>query len=238
MKQKNQASVIKEAFSSKIPSNKEEWPSYYKERMEICAKCDKNTANGAIGSIGKFAAKKIAPQCSICWCAIPYKCWSKHEACGMEEVGQKPKWNRILLETEGSNDLFDVVNNSWEKCHLSLTENGNFFQIDMGDIPSGEKFEFFVEIHPKKPLQIHRINMCGCLKQRSRILDVENNVMEFNFMADEPPAGPYVKNIYFDYVDKGTSDEDAENAPKATLSLRLIANVIEKEFFDEQQQNT
>lgn len=228
MEQKSQPSIIKDAFLAKIPENRDEWPEYYKHRMDICASCDKSTANGGLGRMGKFAARKAGAQCSICFCLLSRKCWSKNEECGLAEIGETPKWNRILMETVGGKDYFDVVNNSWRDCNLSLTEDKEGFELDFGDIEANVEHEFLLEIHPKVKLHLYTINICSCFEYRRRYLSGENEVMEFNARFNEPRVGPYGKFIEFEYLDREMKegDEPPADSEKKVLRLFVKANIV------------
>lgn len=240
MKKKNQVSIIKEAFAADIPDDKDQWPEYYRIRMDICAACDKNTANGAIGGVGKFSARKIGAQCSVCWCFINRKCWSKNEACGLAEVeGETPKWNRIVMETSSS-DLFDIENLSYDLYNIDLSDNGHEFVINLGDHERDDEVIFGFRVIPKdEGLRFNGIHMCGCMASKTSIYD--GSIMDFQIKLVNPiNVGPYNRLIVVDYLDDKSIDSEG-NPKKHSCILRVLANIHEsddKKQEDDQETNT
>lgn len=227
MKKRNQASIIAEAISADIPEDKSQWPEYYRQRMDICAVCDKNTSNGGLGAVGKFASKKIGAQCSACLCLIKYKCWSKNEECGLAHIeGATPKWNRILMETTSS-DFFDVENLSFEKYNLGLTEDGYEFVFNLGDIKSEDETIFEFRVIPKKQnLEFHEPRMCGCMASKNKLYD---GSVEMKIKLVTPVAvGSYNKLIVVEFLDKDNFEEDGANK-KVSCLVRVLANVLPSE---------
>lgn len=230
MEKKSQIAIIREAFKADIPEDPSLWPDYYKQRMDICAVCDKNTANnafenGVMNKIAKFSAKKIGAQCSACGCFIDRKCWSKNEACGLEEVkGGVPKWNRILMETSKS-DLFDVENLSYESCNLSISEDGWSFRLDLGDVPSEGPVAFSFGVKTKKELEYHILRMCSCMDYRNRVM--KDGSMQFELRLSTPiPVGDFHKNLSIEYFDPSDVDESGEKKTY-TLLMEVVAKVKE-----------
>lgn len=226
MEKKKQRLIITEAFAADIPSNKEDWPAYYRERMDICAKCDKNTANGGSGAIWKFAASKIGAQCGICHCFIDRKCWSKNEACGLSEIeGGIPKWNRILMETSFS-DLFDVENLSFDKYNLDLSKDGHEFDLNLGTIQSDDDVVVAFRVMPKdKLLQFKSVSMCSCMRFATRTQ--KDNIMDIKINLNTPiSVGAYNKLAVVDYTYPDVADDQGNPITRSCL-VRILANVVE-----------
>lgn len=230
MERKKQLDVISDAFNAYIPEDQSTWPDYYKERMAICKDCDRNTANGAFGIIGKFASKKVGAQCSCCGCVIKLKCWSKNEMCGLGETLEgEPKWNRIVLETKDDEDVFDVENMSYDICNLDLSEDGNEFVFNMKDIHSDDSVEVWFVVRAKKDLAYYRIRMCGCMSSKAERLD--NNTYKFGIRLNNPiQEGYYNRGIAIEFInpeDIAKQGHSAEEQPPVahTLMARIITNV-------------
>lgn len=178
MEKISKSKVISDAFKAKIPE-RSEWPSWYAERMALCEACSHNTKNGGLGEQLQWVAKKTGvSNCGICKCVIDRKCWSKSEACGLEEIGEKPKWNRILVKTT-KDSPFNLVNKSVEGVNVDLSEDGTMFEFttDPRRPDDDLAIRFTVECKDGK-YELDEIHICSCIiskpvKLADGIYDIE-----------------------------------------------------------------
>lgn len=228
MKKKSQTDVIIDAFKADIPKDKDKWPDYYKKRMDICASCERNTANGAWGKAVAFAASRTnKAQCSVCLCCINEKCWSLNEACGLEEIGENPKWSRLLVETVDK-DLFNISNLSPDICNIDLSENGNEFEADFGEVYEDQEVDINIRVECKKDYIITNRSMCGCMSMTAS--PVVNGVYNLSIHLNNPiQIGPYNRTVLLDFMDEQEyKDESTQYGEKNRYPfiIRIKGNVL------------
>lgn len=110
-------------------------PEILKRRREICASCPLNSLNkekkGVFEEIRSTIVSK--PFCTACGCQIEQKTATETECCGAVYLGQKPKWNRIKLETMNKTDI-NIINLSEEKANIDLALEGDHFVVECGEV--------------------------------------------------------------------------------------------------------
>ena len=149
MKKILQAEVIYDAFMDtilkKLPRKKEDYPDWYKERLEKCEGCKFNTKNvpNSMLPLSLYVSKKIGKnRCSVCTCFIKQKAWSKTEECALGEglprpswmdrqysidfYDEKSRWNRLELITMDS-DEFNVISTDDKQYNIDLSKDGKSF---------------------------------------------------------------------------------------------------------------
>lgn len=212
MEKVSQGKIIKEAFQAKIPKDRSEWPDYYRERMDICDTCEHNTKNGGKGDYVEWAAKKTGiHNCSICGCVISKKCWSKNEACGLEELKQIPKWNRIVVETV-KEDLFNLMNKSTDQANVNLSEDGTMFEFYVKErYPDDDlKLKFVVEC--KENMILREVHICSCVISKPNMLAPGIYELEFEFRKPHN-IGNWFKTasiVFEDPVKKGAEGKPVQ----------------------------
>lgn len=223
MREINQADVILDAFVEE-ENKKTDW---YKERLALCNACDHNTANGSMGNIVKWAVEKLKKsgrdygQCDICKCIVSKKCAEETEVCALRELGQAPKWNKRKIETLKV-DKFNLENLNPKYHDIYLSEDGQLFVVDLGDIPVNYGIIVWFKIINKDQLKVveeregyYPIRFCSCMMINTRY-DGDGKT-EFKVTLNTPIAeGPYQKNIEVDF-----GDEDH----KQTVVIQIKANV-------------
>lgn len=208
--------IIKKAFEADIPKDREQWPEYYKERMDLCAVCEHNTANGGLGKQVEWVAKKTGVHnCNICGCVISKKCWSKNEACGLEEKGLKPKWNRLIVETV-KEDLFNVLNKSRHEVNVNLSADGTMFEFMANErYPEDDlKIKFVVEC--KKNMELKEIHICSCIVSKPKMLAPGIYEVEFEFSKPHN-IGRWFKTGSIVFEDPEKKNEDGTPVQKNLL---------------------
>lgn len=177
MEKVDDISIIKNAFwdrfTGKIPDFKtepERCPGWYTYRMNLCKDCPSCSLNMKYDEIvraltdndGFFDDEVKKPTllkqrlsiakygiCTQCGCNIQEKCWSMDEACGLETTGHTPKWNRLVLATKKGTSDFDFINESKDVININLTDDGEAFVIDFGNIPDNFNPRAFVLLNSK-----------------------------------------------------------------------------------------
>lgn len=225
MQKVSQGKIIKDAFVADIPKNKEEWPEYYKRRMDICASCEHNTANGGLGAQVEWVAKKTGiHNCNICGCIISKKCWSKNEACGLEEIGREPKWNRIRVDTV-KEDLFNIVNKSEHEANVNLSEDGLRFEFLASErLPEdGLNLKFIVEC--KKNMILRETHICSCIVAKPNM--ISPGVYEMGLEFSKPlNVGRWFKNANIIFEDPEEKDESG-NPVQKNLLIKIFVPVLD-----------
>ena len=131
-------------------------PDVLKKRRERCATCPLNSLNkektGVFEEIRKAVISK--PFCTACGCQIEQKTASETEVCGAVYLGQKPKWNRIKIETMKNTDI-NVINLSEDKVNLDLSIDGTHFVIECGEVNKNMELSYKFRIEGKE--EVYRL---------------------------------------------------------------------------------
>lgn len=142
-------------------SNKDNLPSWYQRRLEICSTCEWNSENKPKSK--QTAEEKAwvianlgAPTCLFCKCEITAKDSIPHAKCPLP----KPKWAAIETFAETSSEK--IVNIS--TTPLVVTVENNETILNYGDIPLGEPTDVQLLIVDKKNemTDISASASCGC----------------------------------------------------------------------------
>lgn len=109
--------TIAGSFINSLPIG-EDW---YEDRLAICSVCPKNTDSlDKMSTELRLTTKIVCPEtraCSACGCCIDRKAAVKSETCGLIELGEKPKWSAIEIESK--------------KDSLLIVENLNLGEVSM-----------------------------------------------------------------------------------------------------------
>jgi hypothetical protein len=162
--------TIINAFTNKLPKG-EEW---YKERLEICKTCSYNTANKK----GVSLKDLIGASCTACGCFIERKAAMKEEECGLSQIGMTPKWNKLSIITNSSED-YNLHNNSPEKVNISL-ENNEYI-LDYGELYKTSDTNVEVLLEGTSTVKETMVS-CGCTKPSVTILSA--SLTKLNIRVD------------------------------------------------------
>ena len=159
MKQESKIKRIFQAFTEESDLSSE----IVNKRREICKSCPFNTLNIKDEDLTLLQRQKkvMGNFCTKCGCFIDKKTERASEACGLEDVGLEPKWNRILLKTTSSEDL-DIRNLSPDKCNIKISDLKENYEIEIFSID--ENFKNPIEIEILSDVDIISFNpYCGCV---------------------------------------------------------------------------
>ena len=208
MKKILQAEVIYDAFMDtilkKLPRKKEDYPDWYKERLEKCEGCKFNTKNvpNSMLPLSLYVSKKIGKnRCSVCTCFIKQKAWSKTEECALGEglprpswmdrqysidfYDEKSRWNRLELITMDS-DEFNVISTDDKQYNIDLSKDGKSFEIIFEPVEKGNSIRFSFVLESKHDMKITASETsCGCTSSNLNIIDSRH----FKFNIEIHTAG-------------------------------------------------
>lgn len=160
MKQESKVKRIFQAFTeeSDLPQDIVDY------RRNICATCPFNTKNIEDSNLTLLQRQKkiIDHFCVKCGCFIDKKTSRSSETCGLEDVGLKPKWTRILLKTTGNTDL-NLKNLTHEICNLKISDLKENFELDLYSFKEFEK-PIILEIIDEDVTEVTLKPYCDCVK--------------------------------------------------------------------------
>ena len=128
MKQESKVKRIFQAFTEESDLDAET----VAKRRAICDACPFNSKNAKDEDMSLLQRQKklMGDFCLKCGCFTNKKTARASEACGMEDVGLKPFWNRVVLKTVGETDL-DIENLTPERTNLRLSEMKDSYELDL-----------------------------------------------------------------------------------------------------------
>lgn len=159
MKQESKIKRIFQAFTEESDLSSE----IVNNRREICKNCPFNTLNIKEEDLTLLQRQKkvMGNFCTKCGCFIDKKTERASEACGLEDVGLEPKWNRVLLKTTNSDDL-DIKNLSPDKCNIKISDLKENYEIEVFSID--DSFENPIKIEILDNIDIISFKpYCGCI---------------------------------------------------------------------------
>lgn len=232
MKKILQAEVIYDAFMDtilkKLPRKKEDYPDWYKERLEKCDSCKFNTKNvsNSMLPLSLYVSKKIGKnRCSVCTCFIKQKAWSKTEECAIGErlplpswmgrqysndfYEEKSRWNRIELITMDS-DEFNVLSTNDKQYNIDLSQDGKSFEIKFEPVKKGNNIEFAFVLESRHDMKITASETsCGCTSSNLNIIDSRHFKFNMKIKTDEFGIGRFVKHMTVHYQREGSNKEES-----------------------------
>lgn len=221
--------VIYNAFMDtilgKLPRKKENYPDWFKDRLEKCDGCKYNTKNipNSMLPTDLYISKMLGkPRCSICTCFIKQKAWSKTEQCAMGETKKRPDWitygqmnkdnreealwNRMELITLDK-DLFNLISDDHEKYNTDLSEDKAGFDINLGNIPRGSDADFTFTLESRKPIQLRATHAsCSCTVPKVQHLDDKHIRFNIHITCGKFGKGEFDRTMTVDYGIKGTEE--------------------------------
>lgn len=159
MKQESKIKRIFQAFTEESDLSSE----IVNNRREICKNCPFNTLNIKEEDLTLLQRQKkvMGNFCTKCGCFIDKKTERASEACGLEDIGLEPKWNRVLLKTTSSDDL-DIKNLSPDKCNIKISDLKENYEIEVFSID--DSFENPIKIEILDNIDIISFKpYCGCI---------------------------------------------------------------------------
>ena len=138
------AQVIAQAWEDsllgRIPKDEKDYPEWYKNRLDLCKKCPKNSSNIAFFKLpAKVLLQRLMGRqaCSLCGCFIKEKAWMKTEVCPLKFVeGEKAKWNAMEVITADHNDFnIECPNDAFD---IGLTDDESEFYLNIFDQKIGD----------------------------------------------------------------------------------------------------
>lgn len=91
-------STWRQIIESRILYHKSKKTDWYKERKKICDECPHNSKFNQPKDFKGKALNMLylkAEYCTICKCHLKYKLSLPESNCGLEEIGEEPKWKSI-----------------------------------------------------------------------------------------------------------------------------------------------
>lgn len=160
MKQESKVKRIFQAFTeeSDLPQDVVEY------RRSICDICPFNTKNIEDKELSLLQRQKkiIGDFCTKCGCYIEKKTSRSSEACGLEDIGEKPKWNRVYLKTTGSTDL-NLKNLTHELANLKISDLKENFELDLYSFKEFKE-PVIIQIIDDEIQSISITPYCNCVK--------------------------------------------------------------------------
>lgn len=232
MKKILQAEVIYDAFMDtilkKLPRRKEDYPDWYKERLEKCEGCKFNTKNvpNSMLPLSLYVSKKIGKnRCSVCTCFIKQKAWSKTEECALGEglprpswmdrqysidfYDEKSRWNRLELITMDS-DEFNVISTDDKQYNIDLSKDGKSFEIIFEPVEKGNSIKFSFVLESKHDMKITASETsCGCTSSNLNIIDSRHFKFNIEIHTSGFGIGRFVKHMTVHYQKDGSQKEES-----------------------------
>lgn len=193
MKQESKIKRIFQAFTEESDLSED----LVKFRREICENCPFNTKNIKDTDLTLLQRQKksIENFCVKCGCFIDKKTSRSSEACGLEDVGEKPKWNRIFLKTASQNDL-NLRNISHTICNLKISDLKDNFELDLYSFKNFDQ-PIILEVVDQDVTSLTLKPYCDCIK----IKIVGDN--KFSITLDTSvliPGNNVMKTIEVNYI--------------------------------------
>jgi len=173
----NQVKTITKSFTTPLPEG-EKW---YEDRLAICNACELNTKNIDFENLSlkdkiqkQTVSKAICDSgnhCTACSCCIERKCATRTETCGLEKLGQTPKWS--ALETGLLSDAsVSIVNLEPEKG--TVVQSNKSFDFDLGTVEDETVSISFI-VKRKGGLDLKDFSAgCSCTIPEYKVLDKES----------------------------------------------------------------
>lgn len=217
-KKRNKVSTIYKAFTQD-PTVSEQ---VHEERLLICGQCPYNSKNtdtsSFVDSVRKAAVS--APFCTACKCQIYEKTGQASEECGLSEIGQKPKWNRLIVETKSDNDL-DLVNNSPELVSVDLNKEGTAYVVNLGEHKKGDVITFYLSLVYRGDRDFKLTNLRpSCISCTTIKKVVEKDRVNFSVRLDTKNMDGIAKAVNLSYeLTSGKRKDVYNNRIKLTGTL-------------------
>lgn len=188
MKQESKIKRIYQAFTEGADISEEA----IQKRRDICSTCPFNSNVSTDMTLLQKQKKALLsennPFCTACGCQINEKTSRGSEACGLEEKGRTPKWNRINLKTVGENEL-DVENLSPNIANISINYLKDGFKVQFTEnIVIGQPIVFKLKIDRDFGFNVY----CSCLSETKKL---ENNVLQIQINTNGFSEGELLKTV-------------------------------------------
>lgn len=215
--------TIVRAFTQKSDIDEE----IRKLRASICSICpyNSNNATNDLMSIDQVIRKKLTPIskpfCVACDCQINEKISQETEECGLGQIGKRPKWNRLRVETVDKSDL-DLINLNPLTANVDLITQRRCYLIDFGKIERGTDVEFEFLLKSKEQFLYdltYFYPSCGtCTEATYEKINNTTNKCYIKLDLTEFKIGEFDKKLYFGYSYKDKTKR---------VLIRLVGEKIE-----------
>ena len=208
-----------ESWTGKIPRYTDDFPMWYRHRMDMCNQCDMNTMNMSEIEIKEHPAWKVAlggkkARCAVCGCFIKEKCWVKSEKC---EHPNGARWMPVY--TKPIDTKVFSLRTAGIGHTASITPDKRSFIVNIGNIEQNKEYEISLVIETTKKFVMRDIQAsCGCFKR-------------INMKSNQEMTQHYIDIIYMEdkqygRIDKGMTVNFLRNANNLVqTTIRINANV-------------
>lgn len=175
------------------------------DRRRICETCPYNSKNSEeqLSLIKRLQKQLDKPFCTQCGCFIHEKTRSATEACGREEQGETPFWNRLKIETTSKMKL-NLINKTPELVNPVV--KGEAIVLELGDVERSKLKDIYfdLELKDNRVLNFHDIQAgCrSCTKVFTKRLSDSKMEVRVN-LNWKILTGRFNKRIVFTYFVKG-----------------------------------
>lgn len=238
--------AFKDTAFGALPRKKEDWPDWYKKRMEACEKCKYNTKNIPRQFIptGRLYFSKLVGKycCAICGCYINQKAWSKTEQCSIGETDERPewlpegymsqdrietsKWNRMELITMKS-DEFNIISTDPSKYNIDLNQDGTIFDVKLTPTKFGDSTDFSFIIESNHKLEITNITAgCQCTIPSIDFVDEKHIKVSVHITTERWGVGFADKplELHYNIPELSTEDNKVSGEVRFMFHIQITKN--------------
>lgn len=193
--------TITDILKSKV-SNKDNLPYWYEKRMSICNTCEFNSKNKEKLTLKEkaiTAANLGKPSCTACGCEISAKASLPHAVCGLESIGQEPKWRPVTDVFKTDNVVIENISNS----PIKVSERAKETVLDYGTIKQGSETDVQLLIREEGEIKNPQVNTsCGCTK--SNVKQIGNDIL-LTIKYNTKIKGNFKKTVVLKYDKEGVT---------------------------------
>ena len=196
-------SKFKRIFSGFVTKDYQVSGEIFDYRMSICKTCEYNSDNVSDNELSfvNKARKEVLkgkPFCTACGCQLKEKLSLAVEECGAVSVGEKPRWNKILIQTKDKNDL-NIVNKSND---VRITVKDKYFDFYVGEKEYGTIFDIYIMIFNEQIRSIDYIKQgcCGCTTLDMKDLGLRHKEVKITIDTNKVRKGKFSKNVFIGYT--------------------------------------
>ncbi len=195
-------SKFEKIFSGFVTKDYQVTDKVFEYRMNICKTCEYNSDNVPdkdLSFVNK-ARKEVLkgkPFCTACGCQLKEKLRLGVEECGASSIGEKPRWNKILIQTKDKNDL-NIANKS-KDVHIFVKDN--YFDFYVGNKEFGTIFDIEIVLFNDNIKSIDYIKQgCGgCTTLDIKNLGDTYKSVKITIDTNRIKKGKFSKNVFIGY---------------------------------------
>lgn len=190
--------------------DKDKLGDWYKQRLDICNSCPKNTKNiDNLTLKQKFIklANTKKDFCVECGCGVEYKTAIKSESCPLG------KWQKINTNTR-TND-FNISLDDFNDIGASLVDNNKEIVLDYGKVKYKTDSEVNIVLDHNNSLKVKRVlTSCGCTTPK---LDKKENRTNLSVKYDTKIKGKANRKLEVLYA-----KENRQEILNITIKIEVI----------------